>query len=123
MVQGECPICEEEQLKRELRGLRRRSTGKLRTSVLLYNELHPDESEILATFNSDLRQSVDAVIIMGTRLQIGDLRSFVDSLCRGAGDKERMIVWANRTHSEPDIGVNYQYIGDCDEFASLVLDR
>ena len=85
----------------------------------MYNELNPDDSEALAAFNDDLSRPVDAVVIVGTRLQISDLRGFVDDLCQGAGDKECMTVWVNKKHPEPGIGVDHQYIGDCDDFASL----
>jgi hypothetical protein len=48
----------------------------------------------LAAFNDDLYQPVDAVIIVGTRLEIGDLRDFVEKLCEKAesGDKECIKV-------------------------------
>lgn len=105
-----------------LNGLRRRSTGKLRTSVLLYNEPNPDDSEALVAFNDDLSRPVDAVVIVGTRLQIGDLRAFVDDLCQGAGGTDCMTVWVNKNHQEPCIKIDHHYIGDCDDFASLLLE-
>ncbi|KAH7111075.1 DHS-like NAD/FAD-binding domain-containing protein [Dendryphion nanum] len=121
-VDAQCPVCEEEQAKRVLNGLRRRSIGKLRTSVLLYNEPNPDDSEAMAAFNDDLSRPVDAVVVVGTRLQIGDLRAFVDDLCQGAGGTDCMTVWVNRNHQEPGITIGHHYIGDCDDFASLLLE-
>jgi len=73
---NECrSICKEEQKQRELEGKRRRSIGSLRSNVLLYGECSSEESEILAAFNDDLHQPVDAVIIIGTGLEISDLRA------------------------------------------------
>ncbi|KAH7111872.1 hypothetical protein B0J11DRAFT_585799 [Dendryphion nanum] len=124
-INAQCPIFEEEQAKRVFNGLRRRSTGKLRTSVLLYNEPNPDDSEAMAAINDDLSRPVDAVVVVvvvGTRLQIGDLRAFVDDLCQGAGGTDCMTVWVNKNHQEPGITIGHHYIGDCDDFASLLLE-
>ncbi|KAF1964745.1 DHS-like NAD/FAD-binding domain-containing protein, partial [Bimuria novae-zelandiae CBS 107.79] len=117
-VNERCPMCEKEQKQRELEGKRRRSTGSLRSNVLLYGECNPDESEILAAFNNDLHQPVDAVIIVGTRLEIGDLRDFVEKLCEKAkpGNRECLTVWVNREPPKlrEDFEIDYLFLGDCD---------
>ena len=70
--------------------------------------------------NEGLSQSIDAVVIVGTRLQISDLRGFVDDVCQGAGDKECMTAWINKKHP-----VEHQYIGDCEWlcFINLRIDK
>lgn len=124
LVNERCPICEKEQTQRELEGKRRRSTGTLRSNVLLYGECSPEESEILAAFNKDLYHPVDAVILVGTRLEIGDLRDFVEKLCDKArpGNKECLTVWVNREPPKLRGGfeMDYQFLGDCDKFALAV---
>lgn len=52
----------------------------------------------MTAFNNDLHQPVNAVIIVGTRLEISDLRDFVEELCKKAksGDNECIIVWVNQ---------------------------
>jgi hypothetical protein len=39
-----------------------------------YNEMNPDESDALSGFRHESLQPVDAIIIVGTRLKIGDLK-------------------------------------------------
>ena len=124
LVNEHCSICEKEQRQRELEGKRRRSTGRLRPNILLYGEYSPQESEILTAFNDDLHQPVDAVIMVGTRLEIGDLRDFVEELCKKAksGDNECITVWVNREPPKlsKDFEMDYQFLGDCDKFASVI---
>lgn len=119
-----CPICEKEQKQREQEGKRRRSTGSLRSNVLFYGECSSEESEILAAFNDDLHQPVDAVIIIGTRLEISDLRDFVEKLCEKAksGENECITVWVNRESPKlrKVFEIDHHFLGDCDEFASTI---
>ncbi|KAF2190365.1 DHS-like NAD/FAD-binding domain-containing protein, partial [Zopfia rhizophila CBS 207.26] len=79
-------------------GKRSRSVGFLRPKVLLYGESSPDESEITDAFKHDLRQPVDAVIIVGTRLLIPSLRRFVERLCQEAKSegRESITMWVNK---------------------------
>lgn len=105
-----------------------RSVGFLRPGVLLYDEHSPDESKFNITFKDDLQQPIDTIIIVGTRLDIDSLRSFVEDLCRTAQSENRNILtlWINKErqkHGKKFASLlRYEYIGDCDEFASLVLD-
>ncbi|KAF2260529.1 hypothetical protein CC78DRAFT_547433 [Lojkania enalia] len=87
-----------EQKQRELEGKQQRSTGSLRLNVLLYREGSPEELDILAAFNNNLHQPVNAVIIIGTRLEISNLRDFIEELYENAksGNKEYITVWVNR---------------------------
>jgi NAD-dependent SIR2 family protein deacetylase len=118
-VQGECPTCPEEQNKRKMRRCR---TGKLRTDVVLYNEPNPYKSDIFDAVDDDLCEPIDAVIIAGTRLLIADLRNFVKIFCEGGAGRECLTVWVNTTHKAPGLDVDYEHIGDCDEFVSLFLE-
>ncbi|KAF2463817.1 DHS-like NAD/FAD-binding domain-containing protein [Lindgomyces ingoldianus] len=120
LINDRCPLCEDEQKQRELEGNRRRSTGSLRSNVLLYGECNPEEPEIVAAFNDDLHRPVDAVIIAGTRLAIDDLRNFVGKLYEKAKSDNRkcLIVWVNRESPKikNDFEIDHVFLGDCDEF-------
>jgi hypothetical protein len=60
-----CPICDEEN-ERCLKWKRLpRSVGFLWPDALLYNENDAADPEIMSTFREDLRQGIDAVIIVG----------------------------------------------------------
>jgi NAD-dependent SIR2 family protein deacetylase len=119
LVQSECPTCAEEQKEGKMRRCR---TGKLRTDVVLYNEPNPYDSDIFDAVDDDLCKPIDAVIIVGTRLLIADLRNFVEDFCKGVPGRECLTIWVNTTHMAPGLDVDYEYIGDCDEFASLFLE-
>lgn len=105
---------------------RERSEGFLRTDVLLYDEPNPHETEIHEAFDHDKQKPIDCILIVGTRLDIDDLRSFVDNLCDTAKSKRREIltIWVNKETQKHGLKfgslIQYEYIGDCDEFASLV---
>jgi NAD-dependent SIR2 family protein deacetylase len=76
-------MCAEEDKERAQLRKRSRGGGFLGPKVLLYGEDCPDESEITDAFNHDLRQPVDAVLIVGTKLLIPSLRRFAVSLQSG----------------------------------------
>jgi NAD-dependent SIR2 family protein deacetylase len=121
-----CPDCQDNDQQRVQMGKRSHGGGFLRPKVLLYEEESPDESEIIGAFKYDLRQPVDAVIIVGTRLLCPSLRKFAEWLCRAAKSKKResITMWVNK--EPPRLGqrfaslIDYQYLGDCDSFALLV---
>lgn len=56
--------------------------GFLRPKVLLYGEDCPDKSAITAAFNDDLREPVDTVLIVGTRLLIPLVMNFAKRLSK-----------------------------------------
>ena len=121
-----CPVCEEINKERGNGDKRLRSVGFLRPDVLLYDEHSPDESGIKDAFKDDLQQPIDAIIIVGTRLDIDSLRGFVKDLCHAAKSNRKILtLWVNKERQKHGqrFGslISYEYIGDCDEFASLVL--
>ncbi|KAK7211048.1 hypothetical protein V2G26_018226 [Clonostachys chloroleuca] len=102
-------------------------SGFVRPKVLLYGEECPDESAIMAAFDNDLREQVDAVLIVGTRLLIPSVMDFAKRLSKTvrAQGSDNMVVWVNK--EPPKLGslfdslINYEYLGDCDAFASLTF--
>jgi hypothetical protein len=63
-----------------------------------YREDNSDESEIMNTFNGDLRRPVNIIIIIKTKLQIRSLKEFMEYLYRTAksGNRENIIMWVNK---------------------------
>jgi len=121
-----CPTCVEINTERVNNNKRERSKGFLRTDVLLYDEQNPHDTEIHDAFDYDKQQPIDCILIVGTRLEIDDLRGFMEDLCHAAKEENREIltVWVNKEAQKhgQKFGslIQYEYIGDCDEFASLV---
>ncbi|KAF2467493.1 uncharacterized protein BDR25DRAFT_316832 [Lindgomyces ingoldianus] len=97
-------MCEETNEKRRADNKRPRSVGFFRTDVLLYDERSPHESEIEVAFDNDLKRPVDTIIIVGTRLEIDSLRSFVKDMCRSAERTKRDIltIWHPSPLSMPE---------------------
>jgi NAD-dependent SIR2 family protein deacetylase len=68
-------MCEEINKERVNDNKQLRSVSFLRRNVVLYDERSPDESKIKDVFKDDLQQSIEAIIIVGTR---------VERFCRGS---------------------------------------
>jgi hypothetical protein len=75
--------------------------------VLLYNEPDVDNTETFDAYNDDLNGAVDAVVLVRTRLQIRDLRAFVENLCKA--NKECLAVLVNRMASELRVDVGFKF--------------
>ena len=78
--------------------------GFLRPRVLLYGENCPDELEITNAFKNVLRKRVDAVIIVGTRLEIRLLKEFAGRLLKSVllRRSKGTTVWVSK--EEPKLG-------------------
>ncbi|OCK74313.1 DHS-like NAD/FAD-binding domain-containing protein [Lepidopterella palustris CBS 459.81] len=124
-VISQCLECVEADKARVEKGKRSHGVGVLLPKVLLYGAV-PDESVIGDMAEGDLLQMVDAVIIAGTRLQIRPVKCLAEELCRAVKRAEGggLSVWVNK--EGPKLGpkldslLDYKFLGDCDEFASLV---
>lgn len=86
--EGELPICPECSQMEETRqaiGKRSRGVGKLRPSVVLYNELHKDGEEVGEVVQRDLlggskgkgRTGADLLIVVGTSLRVPGTKRMV----------------------------------------------
>jgi NAD-dependent SIR2 family protein deacetylase len=88
-----CPVCDEKNEERSREGKRLYSVGFLRPDVLLYNKSDGADPQIIEAFKEDLRQDIDAVIIIGTTLHIPFLQDFITKVC------QRMKSSRGKTHS------------------------
>ncbi len=131
LLGARCPICDEKNDERSQEGKRLHSVGFLRPDVLLYNEGDGADPQILSAFKEDLRQKIDAVIIVGTTLHIPALRRFTRELCKRMKrrreamelhDDEGMAVWVSTEEPRARLRsfIDFEFLQDCDDFASQV---
>ncbi|KAF2471332.1 DHS-like NAD/FAD-binding domain-containing protein, partial [Lindgomyces ingoldianus] len=90
-----CVKCEAADQERLQAGKRSHGVGLLLPKVLLYGGDSPDESDIADSFEKDLNDPVDAVIIVGTRLQIPSLRRLAYRLCEAVKSRGGITLWVS----------------------------
>lgn len=120
------PACEDcikvDEIRTDYAGKRSHGIGKLRPRMVLYNEHNPDEEAIGRVMCSDLRNRPDAVIVVGTSMEIPGVKRLVREMCGVVrGRKDGLAVWINR--NPPPIGKEFEdcwdliVAGDCDQVA------
>lgn len=120
-----CPECEEKEVVREAAGLRSHGIGRLRPRILLYNEHNPDEDAIGAVSFADITKGPDAVIVVGTSLQVPGIRRLAREMClKTRARKNGFTAWIN-CDPEPagaDIKDCWDMIvrAECDDIARIV---
>jgi NAD-dependent histone deacetylase SIR2 len=124
-----CEVCKaHDEVRTEQAGKRSHGIGKLRPRMVLYNEHNPDEDAIGAASQADLRARPDAVIVVGTSLEIPGVKRMVREMCKVVrGRKYGDAIWINR--SPPPIAKEYEdcwdliVAGDCDAVAQCANMR
>ncbi|KAJ2745739.1 NAD-dependent deacetylase hst3 [Coemansia sp. BCRC 34301] len=133
----ECPDCQARSLVREACGRRSLASGKLRPTVVLYEEPHPHCEDIARIISHDARalgtrrsngsgggrqQPMDVVLVFGTTLKVPGCRQLVRKLAT-ASPKTTLTVFVN---NEPVCGkswdgiVDYQVIGNVEDWCARV---
>ncbi|KAG2058572.1 DHS-like NAD/FAD-binding domain-containing protein [Suillus hirtellus] len=87
-----CPECTQMEETRQLIGKRARGVGKLRPSVVLYNELHKDGEGVGEVARRDLvgsskgkgRSGVDTLLVVGTSLKVPGTKRMVREFSKAA---------------------------------------
>ena len=118
-----CPDCIKiDEIRTDHAGKRSHGIGKLRPRMVLYNEHNPDEEAIGRVVSSDLRLRPDAVIVVGTSMEIPGVKRIVREMCGVVrGRKDGVAVWINR--GPPPIAKEFDdcwdlvVAGDCDRVA------
>ena len=118
-----CEVCKlHDEVRTEQAGKRSHGIGKLRPRMVLYNEHNPDDDAIGAVSAADLRARPDAVIVVGTSLEIPGVKRMVRELCKVVrGRKDGDAIWINR--NPPPIAKEFEdcwdliVTGDCDAVA------
>ncbi|KAJ2493742.1 NAD-dependent deacetylase hst3 [Coemansia sp. RSA 2050] len=130
----ECPDCQTRSQVREACGRRSLATGKLRPTVVLYEEPHPHCEDIAKIISYDARalgtrrssggskQPKDVVLVFGTTLKVPGCRQLVRKLAT-ASPETTLTVFVN---NEPVCGkswdgiVDYQVIGNVEDWCARV---
>ena len=120
------PPCSEcikmDEIRTDHAGKRSHGVGRLRPRMVLYNEHNPDEEAIGRVVTSDLRARPDAVIVVGTSLEIPGVKRIVREMCAVVrGRKSGLTAWINR-NSPPTVKEfedcwDLIVAGDCDTVA------
>ncbi|KAJ1939230.1 NAD-dependent deacetylase hst3 [Linderina macrospora] len=123
-----CPDCATRSLIREAMGRRALPSGKLRPTVVLYEEPHPHSEEIAKIISHDTRalssrrstsKLTDVVLVFGTTLKVPGCKQLVKQL---AGAATLTVV----VNNEPVCGrawdsvVDYQVIGCAEDWCAKI---
>ena len=122
-IPSACPDCIKiDEIRTDHAGKRSHGIGKLRPRMVLYNEHNPDEEAIGRIMSSDLRSRPDAVIVVGTSLEIPGVKRLVREMCGVVRDRrDGVAIWINR--GPPPIAKEFEncwdlvVAGDCDRVA------
>lgn len=120
------PLCiqcvENDQIRTDVAGKRSHGVGRLRPRMVLYNESNPDDEAIGAVVKADLLKRPDAVIVVGTSMEIPGVKRIVREMCGIVRDRrDGVAIWINR--GPPPIGKEFEdcwdlvVAGDCDKVA------
>ena len=118
-----CTVCmATDEIRTEHAGKRSHGIGRLRPRMVLYNEHNPDDEAIGTVVSADLRARPDAVIVVGTSMEIPGVKRIVREMCGVVrGRKDGVAIWINR--GPPPIGKEFEecwdlvVVGDCDRVA------
>ena len=122
-VPPSCTQCvENDQIRTDVAGKRSHGIGRLRPRMVLYNESNPDDEAIGAVVKADLLKRPDAVIVVGTSMEIPGVKRMVREMCGTVRDRrDGVAIWINR--GPPPIGKEFEdcwdlvVAGDCDKVA------
>ena len=120
-----CTSCIDlDKIRTEEAGKRSHGIGKLRPRMVLYNEENPDAEAIGATVAADLRTRPDAIIVVGTSMEIPGVQRIVKEMCGVIRDRrDGKCIWINR--GPPPTGPKFEncwdlvIAGDCDRVAEI----
>ncbi|KAJ2008511.1 NAD-dependent deacetylase hst3 [Coemansia thaxteri] len=130
----ECPDCHARSQVREACGRRSLASGKLRPTVVLYEEPHPHCEDIAKIISHDARalgtrrrassdkHPTDVVLVFGTTLKVPGCRQLVRKLAT-ASPETTLTIFVN---NEPVCGrswdgiVDYQVIGNVEDWCARV---
>ncbi|KZT67403.1 DHS-like NAD/FAD-binding domain-containing protein [Daedalea quercina L-15889] len=94
-----CPECTALEETRQLVGKRSRGVGKLRPSVVLYNELHKDGEEVGDVVRRDLigsskgkgRSGADLLLVVGTSLRVPGTKRIVREFSKAVHSRDSAV--------------------------------
>lgn len=118
-----CLVCvANDEIRTEHAGKRSHGIGRLRPRMVLYNEGNPDDEAIGSVVTADLRARPDAVIVVGTSMEIPGVKRIVREMSGVVrGRRDGVAIWINR--GPPPTGKEFEdcwdlvVAGDCDSVA------
>lgn len=124
-----CSRCEEiNDIRTNHEGKRSHGIGRLRPRLVLYNEHNPDDMAIGAVTRDDLRKRPDAVIVVGTGLDVPGVRRIAREMCGVVRDRRGGVaIWINKDFPQASKNLEdcFDIIvrGTCDEVANRAAMR
>lgn len=91
----DCPECLESDSIRTIAGKRSQGVGKLRPSIVLYNEPNPDSEAIGQVTEHDVTGKPDGLIVVGTSLKIPGVRRMVREMSQAVHAAKGCSIWMN----------------------------
>ena len=118
-----CLVCEDlDKIRTENAGKRSHGIGRLRPRMVLYNESNPDDEAIGMVTQADLRARPDALIVVGTSMEIPGVKRIVKEMCKVVrGRRDGVSMWINR--GPPPVAKEFEdcwdliVAGECDKVA------
>ncbi|AFM97934.1 sirtuin-like protein [Encephalitozoon hellem ATCC 50504] len=113
-----CPNCIKRNEKRG-KDARKRPVGVFHTTIIHYNQSHPDSSFISRTAQND--SDCDLFIVMGTSLKVFGVKKLVKYFCRlNTTRGRRILVNLDKPSKEFRELFDFFWNGDCDEFCKAL---
>ena len=118
--QEECNVCTQSAEARTKGNptLRERvARGTLRPRVTLYEEPNPDEEATIRCFKHDIKARPDAIVVIGTKLSIPDLRRSTLLFCDNIRARKGVAVWISNEPPAQKVARKFDYIlkSACDD--------
>lgn len=115
----ECPECASMQEARSANGMRLRTVGKLRPSVVLYNEDHRDAEDVGSVVERDLpgRRSAgpDLLLVVGTSLRVPGTKRIVREFSKAVRTREEARLERIRSSTQRKANAAVASAGVSDE--------
>lgn len=123
----DCPACWKRCESRINRSARATSVGRLRPSIVLYDEPHPLGDDIGQLAAYDVSRRPDLLLIMGTSLKVHGLKRLVKDFAKvvHGGKKRGLVVFVNATPPSKEWeGIIDVYIeGETDKWVEKVEEE
>ncbi|KCV71488.1 hypothetical protein H696_02433 [Fonticula alba] len=118
-----CPACKAIDDFRKANSSRSRGVGRLRPSVVLYNESHPRAEDISEDVERALKDQPTLLMVMGTSLKVDGCRHLVRQLSRAVRNNGGISLYFDNSPLAPEwLGIfDWHIMGDLDQ-AVMILN-
>ncbi|EJW02544.1 hypothetical protein EDEG_03056 [Edhazardia aedis USNM 41457] len=118
-----CKNCLEIYKKREISKLRPNRIGYMNTSIIHYDQIHPDGHFIGELFYKDISKT-NLFIVIGTSLKVYGIKEFVKKGLRNCINNNGKSVFVGLEEPSKEFRELFDYFwkGDCDDFVRAVAE-